>query len=288
MIFRAVFITIAMVFSTGMLQAGPWENIKKIFSSRDDRSEPSIKVLIADKIDNAVVEVRGKYNIYDPYSDKRLATRFIAKSSSVKPRSEGIQWGEVFPGTYQIALVPDRHETSIVIDGTRYRGKILIYQIEGSISIVNEIALEEYVDSMMSQAVDDVVPMEALNALAIACRTEACYQIAAAKNSHWHVKAETVNYRGHNMVSSGDAIPQSLKITQRLVLSRTSPYHGKLTPFPTAWRKNGAETQKFDLTRAKNRALRGQNAAQILAQCYPGATIQVMHSMDDVVRRSRG
>lgn len=266
---------------------GVWDQIKKTFNGKDKEGIPKIKVLIGDRLESAAIEVQGTYNIYDPFKDKRVATRFASKSNMMEPVTDGIRWGEIFPDLYQIKIVPDKKETVIIVNGLQYIGPVYIYNIENRLSVVNEVEVEDYVRSVLSAYFDEPIENEALNAVSIAIRTEASYQVASSGSSFWHVNGQKSGYFGYGVTQKPNNVESSIKATNHLILSSTSPYYGRLTPFPTiASDEEGAtgiNELRLNIAEAREMAERGDTAADILDYYFPTTTIQVMKTCNDIV-----
>lgn len=260
-------------------EAGMWEKMRpNIF--KEPATIPTMKVLVVHDADAVVVEVKGKYNIYDPFKQERLGTRFVGKSNLIQPLAGGLKWGEEFPGVYQIAIVPDEQKITTVVDGIEYRGKIFIYDIGGAISIVNEVDLEDYLNSILALQFKESRSVEALAAVAIVERTHALYQSMHPKNPYWHVRAEDVDYNGYAITNRGNDIEKALSSTRYIVMSATegeklfNPFAAKWSPGSPAI-KSGKESQGavLALGEAEAQAQKGMHAAQILSKTYPEASL---------------
>lgn len=240
-------------------QGGIWDSIKSAFVSSEKPKPPMIKVLIAHDIDAAMLEVKGKYNIIDPYKNTRLGTRFVGKAHLIQALAGGLKWGEEFPGTYQIEIIPDDNTVTTVIDGIEYHGNIYIYDIGGTISIVNEVDIEDYLSSILALQYEKPVAEEAMAAAAIAARTDAYYKATNAPNPYWHVDAKKVNYLGNGVAHRKNGVDEALAATRYMVINRVGAY------------------DNFSIAEADKAAKKGDSAAKILAKSYPNTTIELIH-----------
>ncbi len=189
----------AVVFSTGTLVAGGWDSVRHMMGISEQKGNPTIKVLVEDRVPGAMLEVTGSYNIYDPATGEKIASRFADKRYFIQPTASGVKWGEQFPGIYQIAIVPDEMEhTTVLVGGVQYKGAVLVYQIDDKLSFVNELPVEDYVKSAVSSALKpgETVQDEALAAMVIVARTNAYYQKLRDLDAYWHVQAREENYQG--------------------------------------------------------------------------------------------
>jgi stage II sporulation protein D len=241
-------------------------NFENPFSSKQvESSQQMIKVLVAHESPGVVLEVKGKYKIFDPNKNAFISTRFVGKRNFVQTLSDGLKWGEEFPGVYQIAIVPENEKTTTLVDGVEYSGKISVYDIGGAISVVNEVPLEDYVKAVASYNYDRKLPQELSNAVAIAIRSEAWYQHKNAKQRFWDVQADNVGYQG-SAVAQDNRFAKAVQSTRNMILTQG----GKPLSLDWASAKNSpAETSEISFAEAEQFAGNGDQAVQILQKAYP-------------------
>ncbi len=197
------------------------EGQKAIEEIRERYKGPTIRIQLMSDVDGTQVEVKGAYNVYDPRTGNKLDTAYTGSSYYMYPTVDGIKWGQEFPGIYQVLIVPDKVDTTVLVNGSEYRGMAYLYQVKGFLGGVNEVSLEEFVASILSSHVpEDITEEEALAALAIALRTEALYWISIASNPYWDIKAGTVGYRGSAIERRDGAFDEALKSTRDLVMKK--------------------------------------------------------------------
>lgn len=200
---------------------------------------PYIKVLLAKDLDNPVVEVKGKYRVYNPHDDSLLSQGYIGKKYPIQSLSHGIKWGEEFPDIYQLAIVPDNDQSVVSVNGTPYRGILYVYDINGTINLVNELPIEEYVKSYLAAHVEGQLEDEALEALAIVARTNTYYERLSAKNPHWQVDASQAGFEGYIRPDNYAGIRQAVVATRYLVMkSKEATEYGGV--FPATWTEHCA------------------------------------------------
>lgn len=92
-------------------------------------------------------------------------------------------------------------EDLIILDSSKYRGKILVLPSGGKISIINELNLEEYLYGVMPMEMPPSWPMEALKAQAVAARTYAVNNLSKWETYGFDLKADTSDqlYKGYNV-----------------------------------------------------------------------------------------
>src|SRR5262249_11555913 len=143
-----------------------------------------------------VLEVKGKYKIFDPHTKEHISTRYTGKRKFIQAVSDGLKWGEEFPGVHQLLVTPDGPDVTIIVDGIEYHGPVYVYDIGGTISVVNQVPVEEYVSSILSQHYREPLSPETLAAIAIAARTSAYYSAENPKSDYWSIDAQQMGYQG--------------------------------------------------------------------------------------------
>ncbi len=176
MIRRLLMIAFAMLCYNPLTQAGVFDDWVAALWKTEKPVPPTIKVLVTHDKPGVVLEVKGKYKIYDPHQNMYISTRFIGKRKFIQAISDGLKWGEEFPGIHQIRIVPDDPNTTTLVDGIEYKGSIFVYDIGGTISVVNEIDIEDYLKSILEPQFDDNLLPETFASIAITARTNAYYQ----------------------------------------------------------------------------------------------------------------
>ncbi|GAB4228800.1 MAG: SpoIID/LytB domain-containing protein [Chlamydiales bacterium] len=262
------------------LQAGVWDQIKSVFSKSPKTRVPTIKVLVAHDLEEIKLKVEGKHYIYDPYTKEHLSTHYYGKEAYIRALPSGIKWGEEFPGVYQVKIIPDSDDGTVWLDGVEYKGSIVVYDIGESISVVNEVDIEEYVRSVLCTQLENPLPNEALAAVVIATRTQAYHQAFSASNPYWTVDAHQFGYHGGISRPKIPGLLETINATRFMILSKTGIYERILTPLPVvmifdASKPRGKKQQRFVVDVARDLALKGFNAARILTQAFPNTSIQL-------------
>lgn len=247
------------------VQSGVLESWSSYMWKTERPTPPTIKVLIAKNKPGVVLEVKGKYKIYDPHTKEHLSTRFVGKRKYIQALANGMKWGEEFPGIYQIMIVPDEGKTTTLVDGIEYKGLLFIYDVAGKISVVNEVPIEDYLDSVISSQVRANTPEEALGASVIINRSLAYYLANNPKTDYWAVEGSVVGYDGYASTLRHKNVEKALATTKYMVLTEQDK------PFAADWAQS-----KISLPDADKLAEQGDNAAQILRKAYPSASLKVM------------
>lgn len=286
-------ITAALLFllpvGTALEAANSWSSIKEFFGINDRADPPTIQVLVIHDVPEVMLEVKGKYTLYDPNTkpnekDKHISTRFIGKNKPMQALRGGLKWGEEFPGIYQLKITPNDDATKTYINGNEYPGTIYIYDIGGTISIVNEVNIEQYLTAFMVSQFNESAPGEALAAFAIAARTNAYAQAVNPKNNFWAVDGQKTGYQGNVESNETDWARQVVDNTKYMILSNTGLSKGVATPFSLQWGsiifgKSAGDAPvpaAIPLEDAVRLAQDGMHAAQILSKAFPKATVMLM------------
>lgn len=245
---------------------------------------PVMKILLVNDHNGVVLEVKGKYKVYDARNMQLIGTRYLGKRKYLQGIHGGILWGEEFPGIHQIAIVPDDARTTINVDGVEYSGSIFAYDLGGTVSVVNHLDVERYLDSILPAEYEAPLPEELLNAIAIAARTNAYYQAQNSRSPYWDVEATKVGYHGAVLSKRASEITRAVRDTQFMVLNRVGKDGSDAAPFPANWRPLGSgpivakgEYSKITVQDASRLAESGLNAAQILEKAFPNSKIELMH-----------
>lgn len=279
MFLRILLLLFAVLPMAGEVEAGMWDAFTDHVNRSHALPPPMIRILIAHDKPGVTLEVKGKYHIFDPHLKEHISTRFIGKRKFIQSIDGGLKWGEEFPGTHQIKIVPDK-ETTTLIDGVEYHGAIYVYDIGGSISIVNEIFVEDYLDAILAAKSAEGMPEEVQAAIAIADRTKAYYQVFNPKNRFWDVDGEKVGYRGYVQKQQRTGLLEALRATRYMVMAHKAEGVGDFSPFPAQWgekekdSKGSVVASRISVEQAVEMAKKGDHAAQILTKAFPGIAIQ--------------
>jgi hypothetical protein len=230
-------------------------------------NEPSTRVLIAHDIPEILLEVRGKYRIFDPKSQEHMSTRFIGKKQKLEALPLGLKWGEEFPDVHQLAIYPAESTTQILLNGIEYPGHIYIYDIGGALSIVNELETEELLHhALPERANEKAIAPELLAAMAIATRTNLYYDQTHPRNRFWDVAADMLQYHGKLNAPASPQWRRAIDETRYMVMSSNDSK--KVETFPIDWHPD---------EKAIKLAEQGNHAAQILIKAFPGMSIKIAH-----------
>lgn len=286
MLIRILFVLLAIGPFAAPVEAGWFDSVTSYFKKPATAKPPKIRVLIVHDQQGVVVEVKGKYKMYDPHNSEHLSTRFVGKRKFMQAVRDGLKWGEEFPGLYQLLIVPDETSTTTIVDGIEYRGPIYVYDIGGTISVINEISIEDFLSSTLAQRNLEQMPEELLAAVVISARTNAYFAAANPKNQYWSVDARPANYQGNAVVNANSRVQKTIVDTRHMVMSTTLVSDNQVNAFPAEWRTDSSligqqNVSKITLEQAADMARQGEHAAQILTKAFPGVKIELIHCPTD-------
>ncbi|MDR3623573.1 MAG: SpoIID/LytB domain-containing protein [Chlamydiales bacterium] len=196
-------------------------------------SYPTVKVLIAKDLNCTTIEVDGAYRVFNPEDCTVSGYGLFGKKYPVHPTTNGLKWGEEFPGVYQFAIVPASAKTRIMVDGTAYPGSIFVFQVGNTINIVNQVKIEDYLATVLPSSVSENLNEEAMAALVIAARTDIYYQSVRFDKAFWQIDAHQACYRGYDGKRNKE-VDHAINATRYLVMRmKDSPAY--LGLFPATW-----------------------------------------------------
>ncbi len=271
-------ILLASMLACGSMQAGFFNNLINSITGSSAPADPNVGVLITHDVPGVVLEVKGKYRIYDPLTQDFISTRFVGKRKFIQAYSDGIKWGEEFPSLHQIQIVPEDPKTTTLVDGIEYSGVITVYDIGGTISIVNDIPSDEYLRAILNPYYVDM-PEELAAAYAIAERTNTLYQLKNPPSRYFTVSNDNVPYKGKAAAIRGNGFTQAIQSTQNMVMTRDK------APFAVNIFTNKADLNakpalgNLSFDQALELANQGNHAAQILNKAFPGSTVSLITSI---------
>ncbi len=194
----------------------------------------TIKILIAKQKSKIVLEAKGAHHVYNPQNEYLLSSSPISHRRTMTSSENGLKWGELLPGLFQMRLVPSNAQSTILVDGIEYRGCVEVYDFHGKLYVVNEVDIERYLKSILTSQFTQEMDEEVMDAVAIAARTNAYFLANSKLAAPWHVEAQEVGYQGYAVTLQNLHVDRAVNNTRHMVLT----YQGE--PFPTTWTKDSA------------------------------------------------
>lgn len=271
---RIIPLAIASACLYGEVEGGVIDRMISSIWRSEEKVPPEVKILIVHDKPGVVLEVKGKYKLYDPNTNEFISTRFIGKRKFIQALQDGLKWGEEFPGVHQIKIVPDDPKTKTLVDGTEYSGEVIVYDIGGSISVVNKLPVDDYLNFVMGTKNFNSLSQEALNALAIVTRTNVLYHAQNSNNNFWSIEGSQVGYLGSAAGQVKGTLASAITDTSNMVLRKS----GEL--FPAEWSSSTGQGDAvialISLNEAEKLASDGKNASEILSVAFPGASVNLV------------
>lgn len=226
------------------------EKISAIHAKAKGINQPeNIQVLLEKDCNEALLEVKGSYYIYNPQDGSKIASGILGKRFMVHALENGLKWGEYFPGIHQFLIMPRSEDSSILVNGIQYKGGVAVYHVEDKISIVNNVQIEDFIKSTLSPTFKTPLDSEAMAAVAIVARTNAYHLVKENKNKFWHIDAKSAQYLGASMVQPNSEVDKAVEDTSHLILMNedllpfsakwTEHCAGKTAPYHIIYRKEG-------------------------------------------------
>ena len=161
---------------------------------RVPKEEPVIRVGLSDGQASAVVTADGEYVIRDAATGQGI-DKIAAKSIttvSVKNRKLVVNGKAISAQKIRFSIADSRTARYLSVAGSKYRGDIVLVLAEDqTITVVNEVKLDDYIGGVISEEMSPEWPLEALKAQAVAARTFAAYSLGIHDADGYDVCATT-------------------------------------------------------------------------------------------------
>lgn len=233
---------------------------------------PRIKIMLAKDTTSVLVEAKGKYCVVRKDTGDILSHGAAGKRFVMHALQDGLRWGEEYPDVYQILLLPQSPETVFYVNGIQYKGSLAAYHVrDNRVTVVNEVAIEDYVKSILAIRLEEDMPKEAMAAMAIAARTEAYGRMLGGKGSlrPWDVMADEVGYYGFGVTCQQNGTDEAVDLTRFMVMESTK--QPGLIPNPT-----------LSAAKADELAKAGYDAQKILKSSFPHIKMGVTVDPDEL------
>jgi len=188
-------------------------------------NNPVMRVLVLDNRDSISLTAKGVYRVYSMPSEKLLTGGYILHTK-VRASEQGIMFGlrELKFSKIRVT-VPDG--ALIYLDGRSFRGSVDIIKKDNmKLSVINRIALEEYLYGVLYNEVSHRWPIEAIKAQAITARTFALYQARQNKLQDYDLTNDIYSQVYSGATSERWSTTRAVKLTLGKVLA----YKGDIFP----------------------------------------------------------
>jgi stage II sporulation protein D len=203
---------------------------------RGEENQLKIRVAIVSHGRNIKIQSTEPFRIYRMDSDTPAMQDTIYKITTLSVMNatpEGMQVGSLNIPLPECRIVP-REGAAITVyeveQNKKFYGNLFLYRNErdGTIDVVNEVGLEDYLAGVLGREVSSAWPVEALKAQAVASRTRVLHQRqeARANKQRFDVQSDTRDqvYGGVPEGKDAERLFQAVRSTAGQVLT----YNGKI------------------------------------------------------------
>ncbi len=196
----------------------------------------TVKILLAKLAREAVVEAKGRFHVYNCQTNQ-IIDFGKNKWDRVLYTDGGLKWGERFPGYFSLRIVPIDPQSLLYVNGSPYKGCLEIHGINGTISIINEVDIENFLRATLPCKLREPLSKETLDALVVVERTHLAFLAQKDAKVAWQITANEIDYSG---AKSDPILDEAIDRTQGIVMI----FHNKL--FPATWnRHSGGQTVSY-------------------------------------------
>ena len=151
-----------------------------------------VKVLILSHVRSLDLKLLGPVKVKRFYTNEDLGQLGSGLLIKVKPAATGLVLGKEEYKIFGINLIcPDIRKVNFSINKRNYRGGInLIRETDMSVSVINQIPLEDYLGGVLPSEIPAAWPDAALEAQAIAARTYALYEALRKQDKDFYLQAD--------------------------------------------------------------------------------------------------
>ena len=136
-------------------------------------SSPLIRIGILLKQSQVRIGASGEFKIIEAKNNKLLAEGSLKDCWLIQPNNLGLKIGEKGIGSEEIIILSSNSST-LLVNQRPYRGKIEIRKNnQGSLTVINELNIEEYLYGIMKMEISPSWPEEAQMSQAVVARTYA-------------------------------------------------------------------------------------------------------------------
>lgn len=148
--------------------------------------DEKLRLLTVDNAKSCSITLTSGYKIINNENELAIASPSYPESITIEMENNKLSIkGKTFNAN-SLRIIPDNG--IIKIEDCTYRGNAIIYNDNDSLSVINEINLEEYLYSAVGREMSFSTPMEALKAQAVAARSFALFQMKLSKSKKYDFK----------------------------------------------------------------------------------------------------
>ena len=161
---------------------------------RVPKEEPMIRVGLSDGQASAILTADDAYVARDALTGQGL-DKFKGNTMTtitVQGRQFVVNGKAISAKSVRFSIADPRTMRSLAVAGKKYHGNIVLTLAkDGTITVINEVKLDDYIGGVISEEMSPGWPMEALKAQAVAARTFAVYSLGLHNEEGYDVCATT-------------------------------------------------------------------------------------------------
>lgn len=236
---------------------------------------PDVRVAVVHKQAQVTIGVNQDLTVTDDQGNV-LGTLTANQGLTLQPGSHGLRgWSQPLPPS--IWLNPGTSGL-VYVDGNWYRGKMRVIMVDGQITAINQLNLEQYVVSVVGAEVYPSWPQDTLKAQAIAARSYALAQMFQpasrffdlGNTERWQV------YRG--VKDEWNTSQAAVQATRGIVLTQSGRVMVSMYAATDDIVRDVFGGRGMSQTGAYELGKQGYSYLQILGYYYPGASLSQMSS----------
>ena len=182
----------------------------------------AIKIGLLTQVDEAGIGTNVAGRLIDVHTNKTVCTAEAMKGYMIFPYKNEIailSGGHYYGlGTDAVVLRPDK-EGYVSTKGRWYRGKLMIKNIGGKLTVINDIDLEDYIKGVVPSEMPSSWEFEALKAQAIAARSYALANLGKQAKFGYDLKDNTEDQAYGGASSETNVTNKAVDETHGLVLT---------------------------------------------------------------------
>jgi len=151
-----------------------------------------VRVLVAEGRTTLRVASGGGLTITDATGRRILARRGSGEPFRLLARGEAVLIRETGASAPTLLVWPGRSPT-VDLEGQAFRGRLEVRPLNGGLTAVNVVELEEYLQGVLTDEIPPGWPAEAAKAMAVVARTYALYQMEQNPTGLFHLRATTAS-----------------------------------------------------------------------------------------------
>lgn len=161
---------------------------------RVPKEEPIIRVGLEDGQASVILTADDAYVVRDALTGEGL-NKFAGNTVTtitVQDRKLAINGKVISTNSIRFSIADSRTMRYLSVAGKKYHGNIVLRLADdGTVTVVNEVKLDDYIGGVISEEMSPSWPMEALKAQAVAARTFAVYSLGIHDGDGFDVCAKT-------------------------------------------------------------------------------------------------